>query len=98
MVREDKGKASHVALSLAAIGGRLVLFNKAIFNNVKKETMQKQKRVKYEAPSIELVEVELEQGIAAGSSDIHPGDQSTPNTPKVEDWNDTGFQSQDFDV
>lgn len=60
--------------------------------------MQKQKRAKYEAPTIQLVEVALEQGIAAGSSDIHTGDQATPNTPKVEDWNDSGFQSQDFDV
>lgn len=52
----------------------------------------------YSAPTVEVVVIMLEHGIAAGSADINSGNQTTPNTPKVEDWTDSGFQSKDFDL
>lgn len=48
--------------------------------------MKKQK-VKYEAPSLTVVTVELEQGIAASSASITPGGgAANPNSPLVTTW------------
>jgi len=60
--------------------------------------MKNSKRMPYSAPTVEVVVIMLEHGIAAGSADINSGNQTTPNTPKVEDWTDSGFQSKDFDL
>lgn len=49
--------------------------------------MVQDKKMKYEAPTIDVVEIELEQGIAGGSA----------GTPHVNDWEDNGSGSQDKD-
>ncbi|WP_442590758.1 hypothetical protein ACSBL2_05970 [Pedobacter sp. AW31-3R] len=48
--------------------------------------MKNDKKVKYEAPTIKVMIVELEQGIAAASVTFSGGDTATPNQPQVEDW------------
>jgi hypothetical protein len=41
----------------------------------------------------------MEHGFAATSASLNPGDASSPNTPKVEDWNDGGsLGGKDFDL
>lgn len=57
--------------------------------------MQEQKKARYETPMIQLVEVELEQGIAAGSTTI---DGPDPVTPEIEDWKNDGFEDKNFDL
>lgn len=57
--------------------------------------MQEQKKARYETPTIQLVEVELEQGIAAGSTTI---DGPDPVTPEIEDWKNDGFEDKNFDL
>lgn len=53
----------------------------------------------YSAPTLSILVIDMEQGIAATSTGtINPGNSSTPNTPKVEDWTDKGNQSKDFDL
>jgi hypothetical protein len=58
-----------------------------------------QKRISYRAPNVSTLILEMEQGIAATSTGtINPGNSSTPNQPKVEDWIDNGSQNKDFDL
>lgn len=53
----------------------------------------------YHAPSLTVLVLDMEQGIAATSTGtINPGNSATPNTPKVEDWTDKGNNSKDFDI
>ncbi|UIR55977.1 hypothetical protein LZQ00_17150 [Sphingobacterium sp. SRCM116780] len=59
--------------------------------------MNKLKRY-YTVPSIVAIGVELEQGIAAASANINPGNSSTPYTPQVTDWTNAGSQNKDFDL
>lgn len=56
--------------------------------------MKKDNKIKYEAPTIEVVEIELEQGIAAASVTLSGGDGASPYQPKVNDWQDNGFEDQ----
>jgi organic radical activating enzyme len=56
------------------------------------------KKIKYEAPTIEVMIVELEQGIAAASVTLSGGDPATPNQPQVDDWQDGGFGQQNGDL
>lgn len=61
--------------------------------------MKKQeKRKTYVVPRVAATVVELEQGIAAGSASVNPGDSSNPSNPKTEDWFDGGGQNSDFDI
>jgi len=60
--------------------------------------MKDDKKIKYEAPAIEVMIVELEQGIAAASVTLSGGDPTTPNQPQVEDWQDGGFGQQNGDL
>lgn len=59
--------------------------------------MKNDSKIKYEAPTIEVVEVELEQGIAAASITVSGGDGTTPYQPEVTDWQDNGFDTQNKD-
>ncbi|MEI2274434.1 hypothetical protein OHD16_19965 [Sphingobacterium sp. ML3W] len=59
---------------------------------------KQQKRKSYVVPSVTTTIVELEQGIAAGSASVNPGDSSNPSSPKTEDWFDNGSQNSDFDI
>ncbi|MFC3353481.1 hypothetical protein [Sphingobacterium zeae] len=53
----------------------------------------------YDAPTLSILVIDMEQGIAATSTGtINPGSSSTPNNPKVEDWTDNGNSSKDFDI
>ncbi|PUB26376.1 hypothetical protein C8J95_11160 [Elizabethkingia sp. YR214] len=53
----------------------------------------------YVKPLIKLLWVEMENGIAAQSASLNPGDINSPGTPKVEDWNDGGsLGNKDFDL
>lgn len=60
--------------------------------------MKKEKKIKYEAPALEVVFVELEQGIAAASVTVSGGDDDTPFQPEVDDWGDGGTGSQNGDL
>ncbi|MCS4226483.1 hypothetical protein [Sphingobacterium sp. BIGb0165] len=58
-----------------------------------------QKHIPYKAPTVSMLVLEMEQGIAATSTGtVNPGDSTTPNQPKVEDWTDKGSQNKDFDL
>ena len=46
---------------------------------------------KYEAPMLQAMLVELEQGIAAASATLSGGDDTTPFQPSVDDWQDNGI-------
>ncbi|WP_454879710.1 hypothetical protein [Sphingobacterium detergens] len=59
---------------------------------------KQQKRTPYVVPRVTATVVELEQGIAAGSASVNPGDTSNPSSPKTEDWFDNGSQNTDFDI
>lgn len=52
--------------------------------------MKKEKKIKYEAPTLEVVFVELEQGIAAASVTVSGGNAGSPYQPQVDDWGDGG--------
>ncbi|HLR50351.1 MAG TPA: hypothetical protein VK076_07245 [Candidatus Sphingobacterium stercoripullorum] len=53
----------------------------------------------YQAPSFKVVEVLMDQSIAANSSDINPGGEGNPNTPDWDDWEDGGEgDGMDFDI
>lgn len=53
----------------------------------------------YQAPSFKVVEVLMDQSIAANSSDIYPGDSGGPHTPDWDDWEDGGEgDGMDFDI
>jgi len=56
---------------------------------------KQQKRKSYVVPSVTTTIVELEQGIAAGSASVNPGDSSNPSSPKRFD---NGSQNSDFDI
>lgn len=56
--------------------------------------MKNDNRIKYEAPTIEVVEIELEQGIAAASVTLSGGDTTNPHQPQVNDWQNNGFDDQ----
>ena len=60
--------------------------------------MKMNKLKRYTVPTIVAIGVELEQGIAAASANINPGNSSTPYTPKVTDWTNAGSQNKDFDL
>ena len=57
--------------------------------------MIKENKITYEAPTLEVIYVEMEQGIAAGSAIVHPGNsageikeewQVDPNDDRTLDW------------
>ncbi|MDV3756091.1 hypothetical protein CMU20_13770 [Elizabethkingia anophelis] len=48
---------------------------------------KKEERKKYSPPQMEVMYVEMEEGIASGSASVNPGDIQNPNTPDIEDWN-----------
>ena len=53
----------------------------------------------YQAPILEVLIIELEQGIAAASATITPGGPGANNfNPEVEDWQDSGAQNGNFDL
>ena len=61
--------------------------------------MQQDNKPKYEAPALEVVLVELEQGIAAASATLSGGSDTNPFQPEVTDWQDNGIggsQNQDL--
>ncbi len=60
--------------------------------------MKNVEKKKYEAPALEVVLVELEQGIAAASVTLGGGDSTTPAQPQVNDWQDAGVGTQNRDL
>ena len=54
--------------------------------------METIKKMKYAAPTLEVVQIEMEEGIAGGS-----GASVTPGTPNVDDWGQGGGGSQNGD-
>lgn len=54
----------------------------------------------YKAPMLEVLLVELEQGIAAASATITPGGPGAANNynPEIDDWQDGGSQNGTFDL
>ncbi|WP_181151240.1 hypothetical protein [Sphingobacterium gobiense] len=50
--------------------------------------MKQDKKIKYETPTIELVEIEMENGVAAGS---------TASQPQINDWQDGGSEADNVD-
>ncbi|MCT4285734.1 hypothetical protein CMU66_17765 [Elizabethkingia anophelis] len=57
--------------------------------------MNKTEKKSYTPPSLEVVVIEMETGIAAGSASLVPGGTNT-NTPDVEGWEEEDF-SQDIE-
>jgi len=49
--------------------------------------MKKPKKRKYLTPEIQVMHIELEQGIAASSATVSGGNSSNPYQPEVEEWN-----------
>lgn len=61
--------------------------------------MKKDKKIKYETPTLEVIHVEMEQGIAAASVTVSGGDNEASYQPEVEDWQVGGFDDrQDGDL
>lgn len=52
----------------------------------------------YEAPSIEVFELRLEQGIANSSATISGGDEGNLHQPDIEDWTDGGIETTWGDI
>jgi len=48
---------------------------------------KKEEKKKYSSPQMEVMYIEMEEGIASGSATVNPGDTQNPNTPEIEDWN-----------
>ncbi|AQX12729.1 hypothetical protein BAX94_01175 [Elizabethkingia meningoseptica] len=51
----------------------------------------------YTPPLLEVVLVEMEEGFAANSANLKPGDINNPDIPDVTDWNDTGSSDKNYD-
>lgn len=60
--------------------------------------MKLKNKLKYEAPTLRVIRVEAEEGIAAASATISGGDSSAPYQPVVEDWQDGGFYQENGDL
>lgn len=56
------------------------------------------KKLKYEAPTSEVMCIELEQGIAASSATVSGGYDGNPFVPQVEEWESGGIESQNGDL
>jgi hypothetical protein len=69
-------------------------YHNSPYNN----TTEKMKKMNYTRPAVEITLVELEQGIAVGSAQMKPGDASTPDTPQVNEWQESGTFHNDFDI
>lgn len=50
--------------------------------------MKQDKKIKYQVPTIEVVEIEMENGIAAGS---------TAGEPQINDWQNGGSEADNVD-
>lgn len=61
---------------------------------MKKENLKQS----YLMPIIIRINVEIENGFAANSALIRVGTPGAASIPKVEEWIDEGFESQDFDM
>ena len=60
--------------------------------------MKNHTKMKYETPQVNIVLLEMEHGIAAGSATINPGNPNPPFTPEVEDWKVGPMGDIDFDI
>jgi len=60
--------------------------------------MKREEKIRYVAPTINVVLVELEQGIAASSATLSGGSGATPYQPEVESWADGGFEAKNGDL
>lgn len=60
--------------------------------------MENNKKIKYEAPALEVMLIELEQGIAAASATLGGNDDTGGFQPEVEDWQDSGIGNQNGDL
>ncbi|MFD1771620.1 hypothetical protein [Sphingobacterium suaedae] len=58
---------------------------------------ENQPKRSYSPPAIAHFVLQMECGIAAGSATLKPGDSGTPDIPKIDDWQDTGNTSTDYD-
>ncbi|WET68613.1 hypothetical protein [Sphingobacterium sp.] len=54
------------------------------------------RKLAYLAPKIFVEQVEMEQGIAAGSADINTGRDS--QTPREREWDSNWSNGKDFDI
>nr|WP_199162097.1 hypothetical protein [Elizabethkingia sp. ASV34] len=54
------------------------------------EETKEQQLLCYNPPTLEIIYVDMENGISASSATVNPGDLSTPQEPGVEGWNDNG--------
>ncbi len=50
------------------------------------------------SPSLDLNYIQVEYSIAAGSANITVGNESNQFTPDVNEWNDGGNRTSDFDI
>ena len=61
--------------------------------------MKNNNKLTYETPTLGVIHIEMEQGIAAGSAAINSGSNvGAPHTPKVEDWKVEPPISSGFDI
>jgi len=73
------------------------LFASNVSSKNKIRPMNKQKTL-YLKPRVDWMCLELEAGIAVGSAILSPGNSEKPLVPEMEEWTDTGSQTDDFDV
>lgn len=54
------------------------------------------KKIPYQAPSIKVLFLEMEEGFATNSASVQPGGNTS--MPKVEEWTEEGSFTKDFDI
>ncbi|MDR2228612.1 hypothetical protein BAS09_02650 [Elizabethkingia ursingii] len=62
---------------------------------MRKKTLQNEaaiinEKACYVHPELKVVYVEMETGVAASSATLSPGDATSPGTPQIDDWYDSG--------
>lgn len=57
---------------------------------ISKSNDRNNQKARYVTPSLSIMEVEMEQGIAAGSANVNPGGTGNPNDVGSDDWDDGG--------
>ncbi|MCL7987120.1 hypothetical protein M8998_04095 [Sphingobacterium sp. lm-10] len=59
--------------------------------------VNKPKRV-YASPHLQFQFIHNEHSIAAGSANVTVGNQNNQYTPDVDEWNEAGTRTSDFDI
>jgi hypothetical protein len=58
----------------------------------------KEQKHKYIPPKIEMIQIELEQSMAAGSANINSGSQNSSQTPSERTFEPGWSNNKDYDI